>query len=334
MTVSSVGDLAQQFTSLRNGRTIKTELAQLADSLSSGQVADITRALDGETTRFAGIRYSLTQLDAFALVGTETKQYLDNIQTVLGQVDTVRGSTAERLLLVSDSSTEAQVNEAAFSARSAFDSVVRGLNTQVADRALLGGANVTNAPLADAATMLADITTALGGATDTATILATVDTWFDDPAGGFATMGYFGDTGPPQERRVSDTRTVALSARADDPAIVAVLKGAAIAALANDLPALSADTRREMLQDAGTRLFTSANGLVAVQARVGFAEGQMADVLAENAAQQAGLSIAQNELIQADPFETASRLQEVQLQLETHYAVTARLSQLSLLRYI
>jgi flagellar hook-associated protein 3 FlgL len=334
MTAMSVGDLAQHFTSMRNGSLIKSELARLSDSLSSGKVADITRHLGGETAGLAGLEYSLTQLDAYAQTGSETQQYLAAQQTILTKVDDVRSATAARLLLVSDASTVAQVDEAAASAQSSFESVVRSLNTQIADRSVMGGANVANAPLASADQMLTDIQTAIGGALDAATIIATVDDWFDDPGGGFATMGYVGDTGPTQERRVSETRSVGLTARADNPAFVAVLKSTALAALANDMPALDADTKRTLLQEAGADMFGAASDLVGVQARVGFAEAQVADALAENAAQQTGLGIARNDLISADPFDTASRLQQVQLQLETHYAVTARLSQLSLLRYI
>jgi flagellar hook-associated protein 3 FlgL len=51
-------------------------------------------------------------------------------------------------------------------------------------------------------------------------------------------------------------------------------------------------------------------------------------------AQETGLQMAINDLVSADPFDTATRLQSVQLQLETHYSVVGRLSQLSLLRYI
>jgi flagellar hook-associated protein 3 FlgL len=334
MTALSVGDLAQHFTSMRNGGLIKSELARLSDSLSSGKVTDVTRHLGGETAGLAGIEYSLTQLGAYAQTGSETQQYLAAQQTILTEVDDVRSATAARLLLVSDASTVAQVNEAAVSARSSFETVVRSLNTQIADRSVMGGANVANAPLAPAEQMLSDIQTAIGGAFDAATIIATVNDWFDDPGGGFATMGYVGDTGPAQERRVSETRSVGLTARADNPAIVAVLKSTALAALANDMPALDADTKRTLLQEAGADMFGAASDLVGVQARVGFAEAQVADALAENAAQQTGLGIARNDLISADPFDTASRLQQVQLQLETHYAVTARLSQLSLLRYI
>ena len=334
MSVGSVGDMAQQFRSLRNGNTIKTELNALAGSLSSGKVADLTKALDGDTARFSGIRYSLSQLDSYNQVATETQQTLANIQTVLSKVDGSRGAAAERLLLVNDSSSVTQINEAASSSRGTFEEIVLALNTRTADRALMGGNGVNVAPLASAETMLADIETTIGGAVDQATISATVDAWFNDPAGGFFTSGYLGDAAAPAERRVSESRTIEVDARADDPAIRQVLQGAALAALANDLPGLDQETRSGMLQEAASQLYGSASDLVAVQARIGFTEASVGRALAETNAQQNALQQAQNDLSLADPFETATRLQATQLQLETFFSVTARMSQLSLLRFI
>lgn len=334
MSVGSVGDMAQQFRSLRNGNTIKTELNALAGSLSSGKVADLTKALDGDTARFSGIRYSLSQLDSYNQVATETQQTLANIQTVLSKVDGSRSAAAERLLLVNDSSSVTQINEAASSSRGTFEEIVLALNTRTADRALMGGNGVNVAPLASAETMLADIETTIGGAVDQATISATVDAWFNDPAGGFFTSGYLGDAAAPAERRVSESRTIEIDARADDPAIRQVLQGAALAALANDLPGLDQETRSGMLQEAASQLYGSASDLVAVQARIGFTEASVGRALAETNAQQNALQQAQNDLSLADPFETATRLQATQLQLETFFSVTARMSQLSLLRFI
>jgi flagellar hook-associated protein 3 FlgL len=297
-------------------------------------VADLTKALDGDTARFSGIRYSLSQLDSYNQVATETQQTLANIQTVLSKVDGSRSAAAERLLLVNDSSSVTQINEAASSSRGTFEEIVLALNTRTADRALMGGNGVNVAPLASAETMLADIETTIGGAVDQATISATVDAWFNDPAGGFFTSGYQGDAAAPAERRVSESRTIEIDARADDPAIRQVLQGAALAALANDLPGLDQETRSGMLQEAASQLYGSASDLVAVQARIGFTEASVGRALAETNAQQNALQQAQNDLSLADPFETATRLQATQLQLETFFSVTARMSQLSLLRFI
>ena len=334
MTVVSVGDMARQFTSLRDGTAIKTELFELAESLSSGKVADLTKSLNGETVRFSGVQYSLTQLDGYLQVASETEQTLGNIQIILGRVDNTRVATTERLLLVNESSTTAQVDEAARASQSSFQEMVTALNTKVADRALLSGSSVDTAPLATADVMLADLQTAIGGATDPATIIATVETWFNDPAGGFATIGYQGDTGAPLTRRVTEDQSITIDARADDPAIRQVLQAAALAALADSLPGLDRAAKVDLLTDAGAQLFGSATGLVGVQARIGFAEDGVARAQTETGAQQTTLRQVANDLSLADPFETASRLQAQQTQLETFFSLTARLSQLSLLRYI
>lgn len=334
MPVVSIGDMAQQFTSLRNSGAIKTDLARLSESLSTGKVTDITTHLGGETARFSGIKYSLTQLAAYGQAASETQQTLANVQIILGQVENIRGATAERLLLVSDSSTIAQIDEAAIASKDAFEIIVRALNTKVGDRALLAGADVTGRPLAAASDMLNDLRAAIGVTVDPTAILATIATWFDDPLGGFATAGYLGDVGTTPEKRVSETKTVAVDARADDPAIISVLKATAISALAHDLPGLDRQTKSTLLQGAGQKLFAASSDLIAVQSRIGFAESRVAQAQAESSAQQTALGIMQNNLVSADPFETASQLQAVQLQLETHFTVTARMSQLSLLRYI
>uniref|UniRef100_UPI0035C7E5CB flagellin n=1 Tax=Yoonia sp. TaxID=2212373 RepID=UPI0035C7E5CB len=196
MSGISIGDMVQQFTSLRNGGMIKSELGRLSQSLSSGKVDDLTAELGGGTERFSGLSYSLQQLDAYQTAARETAQLLSDTQTVLSRLDSLRNTTSERLLRVNEASTSAQVQEAAQSSRSTFDEMVRTLNTQIGDRALLGGARVDAAPLASAGDMMNAIATAIGGATDAATIITTVDDWFDAAGGGFVTMGYLGDTGP------------------------------------------------------------------------------------------------------------------------------------------
>lgn len=334
MSMISVGDMAQQFVSMRTGGTIKSDLAELAESLSTGRVTDITSTLNGQTVRFSGINYRLDQLEAFSGTLTETAQYLADVQTVLAQVKEIGDLTADRLLLVNDSSTRAQIDEAAKSSAFAFDAIVQSVNTRIADRALLSGAAVDRSPLAPAADMLANIIATIPAGADSGAISAIVDDWFTAPLGGFATMGYLGDTGGGIDKKISDSKIVGLDTRGDDPALVSLLKATALAAVASELPALDQGTRKDLLQTAGRQLFDAAPDFVAMQAQVGFTEAVVESTMAENAAQTVSLEIAQNGLINADPFETATKLQAVQLQLETHFAVTARMGQLSLLRYI
>lgn len=334
MPVISVGDMSQQFISMRNSGTIKTELARLSESLSSGLVSDVARSLNGDTTRLTGINYSLQQLDGYAQTAEETRQTLANVQDVLGRFDTARADMGAQFLLINGESTINQIDSAARDGTRVFSVMVTTLNTQIADRALLGGAEVNGPPLVSSEAMLADLTTAIGGATDFATIDAIITTWFDDPAGGFATTAYLGDTGAPVEKRLSETKTIPIEARADDPAIRETLKSVAYAALADTLPGVNRETKIAMLERAGAGMFATSADLVSLQARVGTIEAEVEQSLTETNTQISALQSARNDFVLADPFETASRLQSVQIQLETHYSVTARLSELSLLRFI
>lgn len=334
MPVVSVGDMAQQFVSMRNSGTIKQELDRLAESLSSGVVTDITRHLGGETAQLSGINYSLSQITSYQQAARETEQTLTGMQLVLSEIDTVRSEMGAQLVLDSFARNGGQIEEASASARGSFETMVNALNTRLADRSLFAGTEVFTTPLADADTMLADLLGAIGGATTLADVTTAIDAWFDDPAGGFATIGYQGDTGPIPRKRVSENKSFAIDARADDPAIRDVLKATAFASLASEVPGLNVNTQIEMLREGGTRMVASGGGLIGVQTRVGFAAAGVDQAATELAAQRTMLEMSRNNLIAADPFETASKLQSVQLQLETHYSVTARMSRLSLLSYL
>lgn len=334
MPVLSVGDMSQQFISMRNGGAIKSELGVLSQRLSTGRVDDLTAHLRGETTRYAGINHSLAQLDSYLSMASETQQTLSAMQTVLQGVDAVRSETAGQLLLLDTQTMPAQVDEVADAVRGRFETMVSSLNTRYAERSLFGGAATDTPPLASGDAMLADIQTAIGAATTQADITTAIEFWFDDPAGGFATMGYQGDLGPAFEKRVSENRSVDIDVRADDPAIRDTLKAMALAAVTSEIPTLTNETKRGLLQDAGLRMFVASDGLVAAQSRLGFSEGTVERTMVEMGAQRTSLATVKNDLSLADPFDNASRLQAVQLQLETHYAVTARMSQLSLVDYI
>lgn len=334
MPVTSVGDMTSQFTAMRNGGAIKTELSRLGQQLSTGRVEDVTAHLNGQTTRFSGINHSMTRLDGYLQTSSETSQMLSGMQSVLQRVDLLRSESSQQMLLITPASQPTQVDETARAARGSFDAMISTLNTRLADRALMGGIHVEGPPLASANDMLANLQAFVGGALTPTGIIAAVEFWFDDPAGGFSTMAYLGDTGDPVQKRISENNMMSVNARADDPAIKETLKAAALAALAHELPGITPDVKSDLLQESGLRLYAGGSDLVAIQARIGIIEETVERTSVEMTAQRTALAITKNELISADPFDTASRLQAVQLQLETHYTVTARMSQLSLLRYI
>lgn len=334
MNFTSIGDGAQFLTQSRQNTLLKMRLNTLSDQLSIGEIRDKTKALGGDSARFSAIEHGLRRTAAQIVSNKETGLVLTTMQRTLDAIGVQSRGLSDSLVKTSPDSSDLQINNAARNAASLFSTIVNSFNTQVGGRSLFAGTAVDQPALASAPDMLADLVTAIGGATDDVAILAAVDVWFDDPAGGFATMGYLGDTGAQATRRLDETTSLALDVRADDPDLKLTLKAAAIAALADQLPGLSQQGKAELLFEGGIRLQTATANTVSVQARLGFYENEVERASATLSAEQSALSIARNDLVNDDPFETVSALQQVQLQLETHYQMTARLSRLSLAEYL
>lgn len=330
MSLTSIGDLAQTFVTRRNNTDLKQRLNSLTAEMSSGQVSDLTRHLGGDRSRLTAIERNLGLLDGYAIAATETAQSLSVMQTALSKLDDTRETLANGMATITSSSSESEVAKAVASAKDGFDTMQRLLNTRLADKSLFAGTGSQTPALSD--TMLADLTTALSGLTDVDDITAAVDTWFDDPAGGFATSGYLGETSN-MTRRIDDRTTVTIGIRADDAALREVLKGAALGAIAGDL-GLATEDRAALIRKGAETLLGAGQDLALAQGTLGIAEGRIEDAQAAQSARRTAWNAIRNDMVNADPYETATALQEVTLQLETHYTLTARLASLSLTEYL
>jgi flagellar hook-associated protein 3 FlgL len=213
--------------------------------------------------------------------------------------------------------------------------MVQALNLTFGGRSLLAGRATDTAPLAAAETMMASIKAAALGVTTGSDLAVAVDGWFDTPGAGFDTLGYQGDTGGRIALQISETESVTQPVRADDPALKSLMKAFALAALSTDADiGLSMSEQAIAVERAGEKLFSATDGVVALQATLGRGEARVEDSIARHAARQTSFGILRNEMVAADPFETASALQEAETMLERHYLVTARLAGLSLAGYL
>lgn len=335
MPIQTIGDMSQHFQSLRNTGGIKTRLNTLAQELASGRVADVTARLGGTTGPLESMNRDILLLEQFAQSATEAEQLLGYMQSSLEVVDSLRARLTEQTLPVSVNTSAPTVSDAAFAGRQAFTDMVATLNKSIGGRTLFGGTAVDRPALATADNMLADLVASIGPATATADIETAIDTWFNDPTGGFATSGYLGGTGPVMTRRIGANVDVTLDARADDPASRLVLQAAATAAIASEMgSAIDNDTRAQLVASSGQKLLASAGPLTHMRARIGLAEARTADTSVSLSAEKSAFEMLRNEIVAADPFEAATQLQDVQQQLEMHFTVTARLSRLSLVNYL
>ena len=335
MAISMIGDMRQHFLTTRHNTSLKNELNTLVQELTSGEKNDLTSHLGGDQTALAGLDRQLQMLGQFAQSNAETGQFLSTMQTALSGVENHRETASTALLSINTSSTMSQIENAAEVAHGSFEAVVQTLNLRSGDRAMFGGNSLDSNPMADPDVMMTALQNAVAGLTSATNVDAAVDAWFDTPAGGFETVGYLGDTAGYITRSSGAEQTVEIGVRADDQAIRDTLKALAKGALAGDSSLTLGDEARQSLQEqAGVDLLTQASELTNIQARIGHVEQRVEQATVLMSAQTSSYSIARNELVAADPFETATLLQSVQLQLETHYTLTARLSRLSLTEYL
>ena len=333
MGLVSLGDMAQSFMLRRQTVALKSDLQRLSTELTTGRVADTAARVSGDLGPVSGIDASLARLKGYGAVTAEAGLFAGSMQTALGVVDDLSSALSRTLLAASSSSSQSLVDATGRDARSRLETALSALNTRVGDRSVFGGVATNGPATAPAETIMLALDTAILGATTVQDIETAVTDWFNAPTG-FAALGYTGgaalapvNIAPGEEANLDITAT--------DPAIRATLKGLAMAALLDrGVLAGQPAARQDLAKRAGLSLLESQSERTFLAARLGAAEAQIDAAASRNAAETSSLQIARSDITAADPFETASRLQETQQQLEKIYAITARITRLSLMDYL
>ncbi len=335
MTNLSIGDLANTFQLRRFTSESKSELARLAKELTTGLKADLGAAVAGDFGPFAGIERSLRANEAYKTANNEATSMFAGAQIALESVQSITRDLSPALLTAASARDRTLVTTTAVDARQKFDAVVSRFNTQIADRAVFSGSATDATALASAPEMMVGILASVSGLTSADDIEAAVDTWFDDPGGGFAASGYGGastDMGP---MIVAEGETVEMTVRADDQVVRDTLKGFALATLvAEGILDGDVEGQADLLERAAMRLVAADGDVTTLRASIGTAEQRVEEAQARNAAQASAYELARGELVNADPYETATMLESVYAQIETLYTVTARLSALRFSDYM
>jgi flagellar hook-associated protein 3 FlgL len=331
----SIGDLAQSFQMRRDNARLSVDLNRLAGELSSGRVQDVTDRLRGNFGILSSIERGIARAGSFETSISEARLETKARQQSIESIRTLGEGISGALLLVNPDMDPVLIGNASRDASTRMDSVLNLLNTQVADRSLFSGVDVTGTAVADKETILAALESeiALAGAVTADDVISIVNDWFG-PGGGFEALGYAGAPQDLAALRISDSEVLPPPPKADDLRIRDMLSAFSLAALVDrGVPSGGDDERALLARAAGESLLFADRRMVGLQAEIGESESQIERAQAEVAAETDGLILARSDMIAADPFETATELEAVETQLRTLYAVTAKLSGLSLTDY-
>ncbi|MEZ5888699.1 MAG: flagellin [Paracoccaceae bacterium] len=337
MTSISQGDMAQTFLLRRQNADLKTTLNRLTFEMSSGRQQDLSKAVRGDFKVLAGLEHSLSVLASFRTAASEAGTLTENLQTAFETVQTIASDLAPSLNAAGTTGGATHISTAAYDARQKLFSAVSALNVRVGDRYALSGTATDQKPILGAQEMLDGLAVAITGQVTATGVIGAVDAWFDAPpgGGGYVDRIYGGSATPLQPLRIGEGEEANLTLTATDDTLRGTLKGLAIAALVAE-GALPGDLvgQSVLMKIAGQRLMGNGTDLATLRAGLGSVEAQIATVSTRTENEAAALELARNRIVAADPYETANELQAVQTQLETLYAITARLSRLSLADYL
>ena len=334
MNMSSIGDLAQTLMLQNRSGQIRTEISTLTQELASGRVANVSEHLNGDFSHLADVETSLKRLDSLSNTAAEASLFATTMQRSLENLDNRSGDLANSLTAIGNFGQAINRTQASAQARSELGAMIGSLNQAVAGRSLFGGVATDQVPLESADRLLQEVRTVIVGSATADDAITAARNWFNDPAG-FETVIYRGSSQSLAPISVGENSEVKLDLRADNATIREVLLNTALAALATD-PAvgLSDAEQTELLKKSGAGLTNAKDDIVGLRADVGHAEARIDQAKTRNSASQTSLEFARDKLIGADPFEVTTRLQSVQVQLQSLYAVTARTSTLNLVNFL
>lgn len=330
MISTPLSDLAAGIAQRRAISDVRARLETSGEELASGRKRDLFAASGRDPSRL----FAIEREQALAATNAEGLSIaagrLTAVQASLGKMQSLAGTLGVELEASVARGDLPSARIQAAGAEEGLRNVVQALNGAFAGRSLFAGAAVDGPALAPADAILAEVGALLAAAPDAAAGIAAVDAWFADPVAGYS-AAYLGAVADAPEAGLGDGATAQIAVRADADEVRTLVKGLALAA-ATVSPAYAGppDAVADLLAAAAGASLQARDDVVSLRAGLGLIEGRVEEASAAVAGRRNALDLAWNAATQRDPYEAAAEFQALEQQLEMTFAVTARLSRLSL----
>ncbi len=334
MATSGVPDILAHARLSRVIADVKARAQTARTEVASGRIEDITKAANGDIGGVQLLKKAVNEAGRYqtSLALAENRATLT--QNVLGSLTSESSRLATGAYAALGAGDEASMRTIAKDARGALYTIFGALNTTDGGRSLFAGDATNAVPLGDVDTLLADVQAIIAAAPDAASAQTALDTYFNDPAGGFQTSIYGGGAGDAPAVELAPGIRVQASVKADAQPIKDVIRGFAVLANFATAPGGSMAERNALATEAAALALAAEADLVDLRADLGVSEGRIASTKERYQSEETVLSNLLTKKITRDPFEAASELQLLESQLEAAYLVTSRLARLSIAAYL
>lgn len=349
MKVAFISTAALAQTTRSSISEIQTELAKAQHELATGQHQDAGLELGYKTGRTVSMRQEFDQLQAIGETNGVLSERLTTTQDALGQLVASAQSMMSTLFASRNAADGAQVS--AVEAQSAINSMGELLNISFGGVRIFGGINTDSVPIADYfsnPTSLAkqetdaDFLAAFGVSQTSAGVgsidAASMQTFLDGAfASNFDTAPWAANwsTASDQviESRISLSVTVETSVSANDQAFRKLAQAFTMVA---DLGGgnLNQSAFQAIADTAVGILGEAIDGLTRLQSQMGVAQEGIRSANERMDLQKQVLLGGVQNLEGVDPFEASTRATTLLTQLETSFAVTARIQRLTLTNFL
>jgi flagellar hook-associated protein 3 FlgL len=327
---------------------MQTELAQLQKEITTGRKADIGLALGERTGRTVALRSERESLQTLIDTNAVARLRLSTTQETLDGISS--DAQAFLSILVDAKSNPASASVTRDRAEEKLSSFIAKLNSTLSGEYLFAGINTNEKPLGDYSDPASPAKVAVANAFMTRFGIAQTDpavssisaadiqdfldnefsALFDDPAW---STNWSTASDEATRIRISTSEIVPSGAVAGDPAM---RKIAMVYTMVSDLglPQLSSGAYTVLVDKAIGTLGSAIQGVTTTQAGLGYSEQAVADAKQRLSIQKDVIDIHIGELEGVDPYQASTRISELLTQIETAYALTGRIQQLSLLHYL
>jgi len=328
-------DLASAMKLSEQSLRTKTALEVASQELSTGMKVNLVEATAGDLGKLFAIDRTLSRLsseaDAIQLAGGKSAL----AQVALGKIHENLVDFGPQLLSAVERGDTRSSQLIARDAQQALGAVVSALNVRYGRHSIFAGAALDQQAVAPAETVVNDVATIVAGAVDSTAALAAIDDYFFGPAGGFEGNFFLGSVQDAPPFRDESGETIEYAQRADSTEIRNAIRALAIAVVASEAPNfLGTSDQVNLLREAGSAAIAATDSVTTLRATLGFAEGRLEGASAQNQAMNGVFALERSSIVSVDPYETATKFEALQAQMQTIYTITARLSGLSLTNFL
>lgn len=331
---------------------LSTEISDVSREVTTGLKAKPYDDLGFRSSDAIAIRMQITRNDGFLTSNTLLDRRFLAVETSLGAMREVGQGVLEEAFTATPSAGQS-TGYLSRSARSALETVLQRAAVSDSSGFLMAGTRSDTNPLqawesANPATGLSPkgvVDDLIGGPlttlADVQTAIANLKAAFADADGvnpnrNFEATFYNGapSGSPPLTARTSETQTLSQPAQANDPAMRDLIRGLAMLSAVDAGQIPDEQAQEVWMTEARTAIANGLEGLTDLETVTGLRRGQLQDTINAQQSRAQFLDGERLKLEGVDQYDAATRLAQLQNQLESSFAVTARLSRLSFLNYL